>query len=383
MIKAAVAGAGFIGKVHIEQLRRLGDVCVVAIADPSHADMVSDQLHIPKGYCDYREMILEEKPDVVHICTPNQTHYEIAMYAMEHGCHVVCEKPMAMSAEEGEKMLSFARERNLVCAVNLHNRFFPLVQQLREMVTNGELGRIHSLNGWYLQDWLLYESDFNWRTLSRFSGKTRAVADIGSHWMDTAEYVVGKRISEVFADFLCLYPQRKKGIHSDATFSSSTASAENYTLIDVDTEDHANILLRFEDGTVASLTVSQIMAGRKACLELNVGGTLASACWCSDTCNQLWIGKRSSGNLLLEKDPGLMTPGAAAYAGLPGGHGEGFADAMKNNFQAIYQAIRTSDAGGGYATFADGLHMLRVCDAIYESAHTGRWISVNEGKEHL
>lgn len=277
MIRVGVIGTGFIGKVHIEQIRRLGFAEVVALADVGKAEETAARLNVPEGYSDYKEMIRAEKPDIVHICTPNHTHYDIAMYAMEQSCNVVCEKPISLQAEEAEKMADLAAKKGLVNALNLHNRFFPMVQELSVMVKKGELGDIHAVNGWYLQDWLLYNSDFDWRVMSKCSGKTRAVSDIGSHWMDTAEFVIGSKVTEVFADLKCLHPQRKKYKAAGTTYSGIEPDADEYELVNVDTEDHANILLHFENGAVGNVTVSQVMAGRKASLNLNIGGGIASA----------------------------------------------------------------------------------------------------------
>lgn len=375
MIRVGVIGTGFIGKAHIEQIRRLGCAEVIALADIYGAAKTAAQLHVPKSYSDYKEMILCEKPDIVHICTPNHMHYEISMFAMEQGCNVVCEKPICLNVWEAEEMACMAEKKDLVNGMNLHNRFFPMVQELRQRIADGRLGSIHALNGWYLQDWLLFDSDFNWRIMAESSGKTRAVSDIGLHWMDTAEYVTGSRITEVMADFKILHQKRKKTSGTNLTFSNSS-NQEEFELIDVDTEDYANILLHFSNGAVGNISVSQVMAGRKASLNLNVGGAVASAEWCTDTCNQLWIGARDSANQILEKDPGLLSDEASVYAGFPGGHGEGFADAVKNNFSAIYRSIMDPNVKKTYAVFRDGVHMLKVCDAIYESAHKRSWISV-------
>ena len=199
--RTCVIGMGFIGVVHVENLRRLGFVEVVAIADEINAQQKADQVCVPKGYVDYRAMLDTEKPDVVHICTPNSTHFAIAMYAMERGINVICEKPLTTSVEEAESLCAFAKEKGLVCSVNFNLRFNPQVMQMKEMVRRGDVGSIYTVHGSYLQDWLYLDTDYSWRLEPAVSGESRAFADIGSHWADMAETVTGQRAVEVLADF--------------------------------------------------------------------------------------------------------------------------------------------------------------------------------------
>lgn len=374
--KAGVIGIGFIGVAHIEALRRLGSVEVVALANETDAVQKAAHLNVPHGFTDYREMIDTMDLDMVHICTPNHTHYEIAVYAMERGIHVLCEKPMTTTIEEGEKLVQLAREKNLVHAVNYHNRFYPITHQLRQMAKAGEFGEIFSIHGGYVQDWLLFDTDFNWRLISSKGGKTRAVADIGSHWLDLIEYVTGLKIVEVFAEFSTFYNTRKRSIQPIETFSNTQQANEAYEDIKIDTEDFACILLKFDNGAVGNTTISQMFAGEKNRISVFIGGSKMSAEWDSNNISNLVLGRRNKPNLILTKDPGLLHPLSAQLASYPGGHVEGFPDAIKQTFKQIYASIDHPSMEIDYATFEDGLRQILLCERIYESAQTGRWVKI-------
>lgn len=359
-LKAAVIGVGFIGKAHIEALRRIPNVDVVAIVDSFNVEEKAAQLGVPYAFSDYKEMLDTCHPDCVHICTPNFTHKEIALAAMERGVHVICEKPMASNADEAAVMVEASKKYDKICALNFHNRFYPASFQMKKMVEKGELGQIFDLSGGYLQDWLQYKTDFSWKILSAKCGKTRVTADLGSHWFDLAEYVSGQKIKEVFAEFKTIYPERMNGREA----------------IPVDTEDYSYVLLRFDGGATGMAEFSGVFSGKKNQTVLRVAGTEASLEWDNEKVNDILIGHRNEPNGLLTKDPNLMDPDVAKIISYPGGHAEGFPDAFKQNFTAIYQAIRGKNSVNQFATFKDGLHIMRVCDALYESVHTGSWIPV-------
>ena len=364
-IKAAVIGIGFIGAAHVEALKRVPGVDVVAIADGVRVKEKSEALDVPRAFEDYKEMLEVCRPDVIHICTPNYLHKEISIYAFERGIHVVCEKPMARDSEEAREMAKAAKDSGLVNAINFHNRFYPIPHQMRNMIKNGEIGRIFSIQGGYLQDCFLYDTDFNWRMLSRNSGKTRVVADIGSHWIDLSEYITLSRVTEVFAEFQTVHPIRK---YQDKDGSRP---------IEVDTEDSAFIMLRYDNGAVGSAVITQTMAGKKNQTSILVSGSEHSAGWDSEHISDLFIGSRNTANSVLTKDPALMHPDTASIVSYPGGHVEGFPDAFKQNFTAIYNSIRGIASPNPYATFEDGLHQMCICDALYESAASGKWVTVS------
>lgn len=375
--QAGIVGVGFIGVAHIEALRRLGNVDVVAIADPVNAEQKANALGVPKAYSDYTEMVETEELDVLHICTPNFTHCEIAVFAMDRGVNIVCEKPMCCTVEEADRMIAKAKEKGLVSAVNFHNRWYPMTAQLKQMVKNGEFGDIHAVYGEFAQDWLLLDTDYNWRVEASESGRTRAVSDIGSHWIDLMENITGLRITEVCADFKILHETRKKPKSVVETFIESNTSVE-YEPVKVTTEDHANVMFRLSNGAVGSAVFSQIVPGRKAQLEINIAGLKQSATWCSDTCNEVWLGRRGQYNCVFEKDAGMLDESVRVNAAYPGGHGEGFPDAFKNGFRAVYADITNHDTNPPYATFETGRHELVLCEKILESANTRKWVAIQD-----
>lgn len=374
-IRTAVIGIGFIGAAHVEALRRLGNVDVVAICDPINPQKKADAAGVPKSYSDYKALIAEEDLDFVHICTPNFTHCEIALYAMDHGVNVVCEKPMCVSMEEADLMVAKAKATGLVNGMNYHNRWYPMTAQLKEMVAANELGPIHAIYGEFTQDWLLYDTDYNWRIESKQSGQTRVVADIGSHWMDLVENVTGLDITEVFADFKTLHKIRKKPLGNNLTFSVAT-DKDKFEEIKVDTEDHANVLFHFSNGALGSVVLSQIIPGHKARLSITLAGTTESASWTSDKCNELDLGKRGGFNQVFEKDPGLLSENVRINSGYPGGHVEGFPDAIKNNLRAIYSEIGNPSQKPAYANFETGRRELLLCDKILESSRRRQWVTI-------
>ena len=372
-MKAAVIGGGFIGNEHVEALRRLGDVEVVALCDAYNSREKADRLNIRFAYSDFRKMMEELELDVVHICTPNHTHYEIARHAIKKGIHVVCEKPFTSTAEEAEELVRLAKEKGVHGTVNFHNRFYPAAIQMRHMVSEGEIGRVISVHGTYIQDWLLYETDYSWRVEERLGGKIRAVADIGSHWLDLAQFVTGQDIKKVCAVFNTIYPVRKKGTAIGESFAK--AGQGELEEVEVTTEDEAAILVELENGAIGSVFISQVFAGKKNTTELLVAGTCASLDWNSEQLGELGIGHRDGPNEVLTKDPSLMCENAAAAIGFPGGHVEGFPDAIKQGFRQFYDSL-SKEGDFQYATFQDGLEEIRLCDAILKSAQTKQWVEV-------
>lgn len=374
-LKAGVVGVGFIGAVHIEQLRRLGNVEVVALADEAGAQEKADALYVPHAYTNYKDMIDNEQLDCVHICTSNSTHYEIAMYAMERGVNVVCEKPMTCTVEEAEKLRAYAKEKGLVNAMNFNCRFYPMAYQMRQMVRSGEVGDIYTVHGGYLQDWLFLDTDYSWRLEPEFTGASRAFADIGSHWIDLVEYITGLRAVEVLADFAIFHKTRKKPTKEIATYSGMALRPEDYEEVPITTEDYATVLFHMENGACVSCNISQVFAGRKNQMIVSVAGSRCALHWDSENSNALWIGRRERDNGELVKDPSILDDGTKGVISYPGGHVEGFPDTFKQNFKKIYAAI----AGGkpeDYATFDDGLREMVLCEKIVESARERRWVSL-------
>ncbi|MDQ0217410.1 Gfo/Idh/MocA family oxidoreductase [Peribacillus cavernae] len=381
-IKVGVIGTGFIGPTHIEAMRRLGFVEVVGLAETSQeaAEKKAAELGIPKAYGDYREMLRDSEIQVVHNCTPNHLHFGINKEIILAGKHVVSEKPLAMSSKESAELLALAKEHKVVHGVNFNYRQFPIVKQLAEMIKNDELGKVNLVHGSYLQDWLLYDTDFNWRLAPEVGGKSRAIADIGSHWCDTVQYVTGKRIVEVFADLATVIPVRKKPKHNGATFGAEKAEDEIYEEVPINTEDYASVLVRFDDGSRGVFTVSQVSAGRKNRLSFEIDGSKHSASWNQEEPAQLWIGHRDKPNEVLQADPALFLPGAKSSIHHPGGHNEGWPDALKNMMLNFYTFIREGkdplQDKANFATFEDGHISMAITDAVLESHEEQRWVKV-------
>jgi len=376
-VKTALVGAGFIGPNHVEAARRLGFVDFVAIADVSEdlAAAKAKSLNIPKSYGSLEALLADPEVEIIHNCTPNEFHFPVAMAAIASGKHVISDKPLALNAADAQKMVDAAREKGVVNALTFNYRFNPLIQQARVMVGRGDIGPVHFVHGQYLQDWLLYPTDYNWR-LEKEGGASRCVADIGSHWCDLAGYVIGSRIDQVLAEYTTVYPVRKKPTKARIAFAQASGD-EAYEDYPIDTEDLASVLIRFENGARGVCTVSQVSAGHKNGLELEVNGGTGSLAWKQEQPNELWIGRRLEPNSILLKDPSLMDESVRGYAALPGGHGEAWADAFRNLMRNIYTFVSmgySMDADRdkiNFPTFADGLESNRVVEAITASARAG------------
>ena len=376
-IKAAVIGVGFIGTAHVEALRRLNYVEVDAIADdnPQIAEKAS-QLGVKKYFSDYKELLSDPDIESVHICTPNVFHYAMAKDALMAGKHVICEKPLTTTRSEAEELLNLARDKGLVHATNFNVRFYPLMHELKYAIEAGDIGNIFSVNGSYLQDWLFFQTDYNWRLEPELSGQSRAVADIGSHWMDLCEFVTGLEITEVMADFATFHPIRKKPLKPVETYTGKLLSNDDYQEVPVNTEDYASLLFRFSNGARGSLTVSQVFAGKKNCIMLEIAGSEKSASWMSERPNEIWMGSRTRANSLLLKDPSLMMPQSRQIVSFPGGHNEGFPDTFKQLFSKIYARISGKSENVEYPTFEAGLREIHLCEKILESNSIRSWVNV-------
>jgi len=377
-VRTAILGTGFMGRVHLEAVRRVESVEAAAIAgrNVEAARQLGAGFSISAIATDYREILRDPEIDAVHICTPNAQHFPMAKEAIEAGKHVLCEKPLATSVEEGEELVSLAAKkgvRNCVC----HNlRYYPLVQQMRRMREAGDLGEILVVQGTYSQDWLLYDTDWNWRVETKAGGPSRCMADIGSHWFDMAEHVTGLRVTNLCADLQTFHATRKQPKHSVETFANKLLGPEDYIETAVDTEDFGAVIFRMGTRTRGSVTASQVSAGRKNRLSIEIYGTKSSVAWDQERPDELWSGHRDDGNQIFIKDPSLLKPAARTYADLPGGHSEGYGDTFKQVFRRFYASIRTSTSAPEYPQFVDGLRQLRILDAVLESHRALRWTDV-------
>jgi predicted dehydrogenase len=378
-LRAAVVGSGFIGPVHVEALRRLGiEVTGILGSSLESAQRQAADQRLPKAYGSLDELLAEPGLIAVHITTPNYLHAPMVKQVIAAGKHVVCEKPLAMDTAEGEELLALAKQAGIVHATNFNFRFYPLSQESRAIVRSGGLGEVYQVYGRYVQDWLLKETDWNWRLEPELGGDMRAVADIGSHWLDLTRFITGQTVTEVCADFATFLPVRKKPKKALATFAGKELNPEDYDLTEIRTEDYASILLRFDGGARGCLTVSQVAAGRKNYNAYEINGAKSSLAWNSERVDEIWIGHRDKPSELMLKDPSLMSPDGRLAAEAPGGHAEGFRSTFKQLYKRVYRAI---EAGGppdepDYPTFADGVWALKIGDAIKQSAQERRWVTV-------
>jgi predicted dehydrogenase len=378
-IKVGVIGTGFIGPAHIEGLRRLGNIEVTAFAESSAelAESKARSLGIEEYYGDYKELLKNKDIQSVHICSPNYLHFQMAKESLEAGKHTICEKPLAINVAEAEELVDLADKKGLVNAVNFNIRYYPLSRQMRTMVEKGDVGDILAVQGSYLQDWLFYATDYNWRLEPGQSGKSRAIADIGSHWMDLIEYITGLKISELCADFATFHKIRKKPLKPVETYAGKVLQPEDYEDMPIDTEDYATVLFRFENDARGVMTVNQVAAGRKnrLCFELN--GSKKSIAWESEAPNQIWIGRRDGNNEIMMRDPSLVYPETMGLIDYPGGHNEGFPDTFKQMFKEVYACISgEQSASACFPTFKDGLREIVLCETIMESNKNRTWIKV-------
>lgn len=376
-IRAGVVGVGFIGVTHIEALRRLGvTVTGVVGSTPERTRAKARAANLPEVFDDVES--LATAVDVVHVASPNHVHAEQVRAVLAAGTHVVCEKPLGLESAETGDLLARAEAAGVVHAVCFNIRFYALCHQLRAVVASGAIGEPRLVTGSYLQDWLLQPTDWNWRLEPEVSGALRATADIGSHWLDLARFVTGRRVLAAMADLHTTVPVRRRPPGPVETFAAPNADDE---LIDVQvtSDDAAGVLLRLEDGVRGTLTISQVSAGRKNAVSIEVDGTEGALSWCSEEPDRLWIGHRGRPNEVLARDASLLAPEAAAVTTFPPGHVEGYPDTFRGLFGQVYADI---DGGGPspeptYPTFADGHDAVLVTDAVARSSVEQRWVDVD------
>jgi predicted dehydrogenase len=377
-IKTAVFGTGFVGRVHLEGIRRTGHVQLAAIGEPQieKARQLASEFGVDRVEGDYRKILDDPEIEAVHVCTPNFMHFPIAKDAILAGKHVLCEKPLATSVEEARQLVALAREHKRRNATFHNLRFYPMVQHMRRMREAGDLGEILVVQGTYSQDWLLYDTDWNWRLVSKENGPSRCLADIGSHWCDMAEHVTGLRITALSADIQTFHKTRRQPKGPIETFAGKTLRPEDYIETPIDTEDFGAVVFRMGDRARGAFTASQVSAGRKNRLNIEVYGTKAGVSWDQERPDELWIGQRNSNNQVIIKDPSLLKDRAKPYADLPGGHSEGYDDTFKQVFRRFYGSIADPSAEPEYPQFADGLRQLMILESELESHKKHAWVDV-------
>ncbi|MGD1081066.1 MAG: Gfo/Idh/MocA family oxidoreductase [Candidatus Sulfotelmatobacter sp.] len=376
-LRAAVIGAGFVGRAHIEALRRLA-IPIQAVLGSSLArtQEACRSLGIARAYESMDELAKDGSVDVVHVCTPNHLHFQQAESALRAGKHVMCEKPLAMNPHETAALVQSAEKHERVGAVTYNPRYYPLCQEAHALVQSGTIGEPRIVHGTYLQDWLLYPTDWNWRLDPALGGTMRAVADIGTHWMDLIGWITGRKLKELCADMATVMRVRQRPTGPVETFQKISNMATEP--VQMSTDDYSSILLHFEGGLRGVLIVSQVSAGRKNRMWFEIDGSEGSLAFDQEQPNVLWIGSRKEANRWLIKDPSLMSPKARGYAAYPAGHAEGYPDTFVQLFKDLYRYIAAGDlkAERSFPTFETGYYEVRLCDLIALSARERRWVEV-------
>jgi predicted dehydrogenase len=376
-LNAAIAGLGFVGRAHLEALRRLGiPVQGVLGSTPERSKASSDSSHLPRAYQSLDELAADPSVQVVHLCTPNYLHFQEASQLLRAGKHVLCEKPLALDSRESSTLVSLLKETGRVGGVAYNLRYYPLCQEARALIRQGAIGQVKLAHGSFLQDWLLFPTDWNWRLESKLGGELRAVSDIGTHWMDLATWLMGTKIAKVCADLATILPTRRRPKGRVESFQKA-ASADTEEVM-ITTDDYASVLLHFENEARGVMTVSQVSPGRKARLWFEIDGSEGSLAFDSESPNHLWIGRRERACELLPKDPALQTPESRGYAAYPGGHPEGYPDTFAQLFKDFYGYLEKGDlqAPRTFPTFETGHDELVLCEAIAESAQREAWVTV-------
>jgi len=378
-LNAAIIGLGFVGRAHLDALRRLGIPVQGALGSTPDRSKVSSELsHLPRSYQSLEELAADPSVQVVHLCTPNHLHFQQAGELLRAGKHVLCEKPLALDSRESATLISVLKETGRLGAVAYNLRYYPLCQEARALIRRGAIGQVKLIHGSFLQDWLLFATDWNWRLDAKLGGESRAVADIGTHWMDLTTWLTGTKISHVCADLATVLPTRRRPKGPVESFKKAEAGDTEEVMIT--SEDYGSVLLRFENEAHGVMTVSQVSPGRKARLSFEIDGTTGALAFDSESPNQLWIGRRDRACELLPKDPALQSPESRGYAAYPAGHPEGYPDTFMQLFKDFYGYLAKGDvrAPRTFPTFETGHDELVLCEAIAESAQKNSWVAVGD-----
>jgi len=375
---AAVVGAGFVGKAHIEALRRLPvPVRGTLVSSGERSAAAAKALGLERAYTSVDEIAADPEITEVHTCTQNYVHFEQTAKLLRAGKHVLCEKPLAMDPRESATLVALAKETNRVGGVAHNLRYYPLCIQARALIESGAIGQVKLVHGGFLQDWLTYPTDWNWRLESKLGGELRAVSDIGTHWLDLIQWITGQKVEELCADLATVVPVRHKPRGHVESFSSAKNVATDE--MPIETDDYASVLVHLDHGAKGVFTVSQVSAGRKCKLHFEINGSEGSLSWNAEEPNTLWIGRRNQANEILIKDPSLLSPAARPYAAYPGGHAEGYPDTFVQLFHDYYNYLEAGDfkAPRKFPTFATGHEELLLCEAIQKSAQNRAWTKLN------
>ena len=380
-LKAAIIGMGYISPSHIESVRRTGIAEVKGCTDVNQelAQQKADEWNIEHIYNSVDEILNDPEIDIVHNCTPNFLHKEINEKVMKAGKHLFSEKPLARNSEESSELVNLLNENpDIVAGVNFNYRMNPLIQDMKDKVAAGEYGTPRIVHGSYLQDWLLYDTDYNWRLDKELSGDSNSMADIGSHWMDTAQTVLNSKIVKVFANLTTNVPIRKKAKGMVEAFAKQENADFEEKKIEV--EDSGMVMVEFDNGTNGMFLISQVSAGRKCRLDIEINGSEASCYWNQEMADQMWVGHREQPNQQVIRNPQWMSPHAQQYTGLAAGHPEGWNDATTSNIRSFYKFVldkkRLSTDKPDFATFDEAHYIILLVEAIIESSKTKQWVEL-------
>jgi predicted dehydrogenase len=375
-LRVAIAGTGFIGAVHARSAQRVGARLIgVAASSPERSAAAATALGAERSFDSAEELVESDDVDVVHICTPNYLHVELAERALAAGKHVICEKPLALDAESAHRVAEAAAAAPGTSTIPFVYRYYPTVREARERVRAGATGSLRLMHGTYLQDWLLSAEDDNWRVSESAGGPSRAFADIGSHWCDLVEFVSGHRISRLVAQTMTAHPERREAAHRPAFGRDGEGAGAAGPMRKVETEDVAVVQFETDRGAIGSTVVSQVSPGRKNRLWLELDGERESLVFDQENPETLWCGRREAATIVT-RDPALLSPPAARLATLPGGHPQGYGDCFDAFVADAYAAILSGEAVDGLPGFVDGLRAAEVTDAVLRSAAEGEWVDV-------
>jgi predicted dehydrogenase len=355
-IGAGFVGGGFMAAVHSRASRTARARLVgLASSTAARARTSADLLGVERSYGTVDELLADDSVEVVHICTPNALHAEQALAVVRAGKHVICEKPLATTSADAQKLVEAVAVAGVVATVPFVYRFHPMVREARARFQDGEAGRLLSIQGSYLQDWLLDSSDDNWRVDAGAGGPSRAFADIGSHLVDLVEFVTGDRIARIAATKRTYFTDR----------------AQHASVL---TEDAAAVVLETGGGAIGSLLVSQVAPGRKNRLHLEIAGTAESIAFDQENPESLWLGRRK-GSEAIPRDADQLHPDAARLSIVPAGHPQGYQDAFNAFIADSYAAIRGASPEG-LPRFSDGLRAVQITEAVLVAATEARWVDV-------
>ena len=380
-IKVGVIGTGYIGMVHLEILRRLDGVEVVAVADANRdlASAAAGKFGIRSVHEGAEALVADPAVEVVHNCAPNNVHFDINAMAIRGGKELLSEKPLALDSRESGELLKLAEKHGTLTAIDFCYRYYPVVQEAAARARRGDLGEVRAFMGHFLQDWLFYETDYSWRLDPGVAGQANVVADLGSHWFDLVQFITGQKIVEVMAELHTCLPKRRKPKAGPLSFGAGDAGESEEAAITLD--DYASLFLKLENGARGNFTTCQVAAGRKVDLEIQVFGSKESYAWSHVHPNALWIGHREKANETFYESPLLQAEETRKYATLPTGHPMGYHDAVFNLFRDYYDALAAKRAGKPYRPacpdFGTGHEMMCVIDAAVRSSKSGRWITVD------